>query len=270
MLTFLLLLPAAACIWLLLLRCRRSHPAWETLARFRYAHRGLHDQEHGVPENSLPAFQRAVNRGYGAELDVHLTKDGKLAVIHDGTLQRMCGAEGEVCEKTWEELSALHLDGTGYKIPLLSEVLPLFEGKTPLIIELKTDHGNADALSEAVCAMLDRYHVDYCIESFDPRVLMWLRKHRPDICRGQLSANFLHGKSENGFLGRFCLTFLLSNCLTVPDFIAYDHVTRCRVPLALARRVWGVREVSWTIRSPAQLEQCENAGRIPIFENFIP
>lgn len=144
MLILLIILILLFCLYLLSLRCRRGHPAWATLRQFRYAHRGLHDREQGIPENSLAAFRRAVEQGFGAELDVHLTKDGRLAVIHDDSLLRTAGADVKASELTAAELGQYRLEGTDEKIPFLEEVLPLFEGKAPLIVELKVE-GNAAA-----------------------------------------------------------------------------------------------------------------------------
>ena len=261
-----------AALYPLSLRCRRDHPAWETLSRFRYAHRGLHDSEAGIPENSLAAFRRAVDHGFGAELDVHLTADGRLAVIHDGSLLRTAGADLPVWQLTAAELGGYRLEGTDEPIPLLEEVLPLFAGRTPLIVELKVDAGNTDALCAATCALLDQYpDLDYCIESFHPQAVRWLAQHRPDICRGQLSQHFTKEEGTGlGPLADFAMTHLLSDFLTVPDFIAYDHTDRTTPSLALARRLWQVREVSWTVRSPQALAQCEADGRLVIFEGFIP
>ena len=158
--------------WTLLLRCRRGHPGWKLLRQYRYAHRGYHDKPH-IPENSMAAFHRAIENGFGAELDVHLLKDGHLAVIHDASLKRTAGADVLVEDLTSEELKAYRLEGTDERIPLLDEVLALFEGKTPLVVELKPERGNHAELAAATCALLDRYRVDYCIESFDPRCLIW-------------------------------------------------------------------------------------------------
>ena len=140
-------------VWFLL-HGRRDGPGWEKLEGFRYAHRGLHGP--GVPENSLAAFRRAAEAGYGAELDVHLTRDGRLVVIHDGDLERMCGVPGRVAEKTAEELAALRLAGSEEHIPLLEEVLPLFAGRAPLVVELKTDRHGAAALARDTVDCLDR------------------------------------------------------------------------------------------------------------------
>lgn len=175
----LLVLIILAELFLLMLRCRREHPGWKLLRQYRYAHRGYHDKPH-IPENSMAAFRRAIEHGYGAELDVHLMKDGRLAVIHDASLKRTAGADVLVEDLTAEELKQYRLEGTQEQIPLLEEVLPLFQGKTPLIIELKAERGNHAQLAEATCTMLDRFRVNYCIESFDPRCILWLKSIGPD------------------------------------------------------------------------------------------
>ena len=160
----------------------------------RYAHRGYHDKPQ-VPENSIPAVERAIERGWGAELDVHLTKDKKLVVIHDSDLVRLTGSQGTVEELSFDELRRFRLEGTDNMIPSFDEVLALFEEKTPLIIELKVYHGNYKELAKAVCERLDTYKGDYCIESFDPRAIWEVRKLRPDTEIGQLSQDVLKGGS---------------------------------------------------------------------------
>lgn len=105
--------------------------------KYRYAHRGFHDKP-VIPENSLPAFRRAIEHGFGAELDVHLLKDGTLAVFHDSDLRRCANVDGQIEDLTLEELKQLRLEGTDEQIPTFDEVLALFESATPLIIELKT------------------------------------------------------------------------------------------------------------------------------------
>lgn len=251
--------------------CRKDHTDWSLFRPYRYAHRGLHDLSAGIPENTLPAFRRAAELGFGAELDVHLTADGRLVVIHDGNLRRLCGVDRRADTLTAAEYGELPILGTGCRAPFLEDVLPIFEGKAPLIVEIKTDGGNAAAVTEAACQMLDRFSVRYCVESFDPRVLLYLRRHRKDICRGQLSCIF--ARDPNSHLSRplgFCLANLLTNFLTTPDFIAYKFADRAIPALRLCRRRYGVQEVSWTIRSQADLEAAEKDGCIVIFEGFVP
>ena len=256
-------------VWLLLIRCRRNRPGWDRLLGRRYAHRGRHDKP-AVPENSLAAFRKALEKGWGAELDVHLLRDGTLAVFHDSDLRRCTGTEGDIEDLDLAGLKRLRLEGTEEPVPLFDEVLDLFEGKAPLIIELKSHQGNHRALTEAVIARLDRYRGDFCVESFDPRVLMVLRKERPAILRGQLSQDFRPGEEPLPGWQRFLLRNLLLNFLTVPDFIAYRFEDRQRLALRLCRKVWGAKEASWTIRSEADLRKAEEAGAMPIFECFDP
>ena len=89
-------------IYLLVIRCRSGHPGMKDLQGWAYAHRGLHSP--GVPENSMAAFKAAVDHGYGVELDVHLMKDGNLAVIHDSLLNRTTGQPGRIEDLTTDEL----------------------------------------------------------------------------------------------------------------------------------------------------------------------
>ena len=84
-------------LWLWAIGPQLPQADFSAFHKYDYAHRGLHNREKGVPENSLAAFRRAAEAGYGAELDVHLTRDGRLVVIHDGDLERMCGVPGRVC-----------------------------------------------------------------------------------------------------------------------------------------------------------------------------
>lgn len=258
-------------LYLLAHLCRHGHPYWQILGAFRYAHRGYHDKP-TIPENSMAAFRRAAENLYGAELDVHLMADGNLAVIHDASLKRTAGADVFIEDLTAEDLAQYRLEGTEERIPLLEEVLALFEGKTPLIVELKPERGNHGALTAATVALLDQYRVNYCIESFDPRCLLWLKKHRPDIVRGQLCENFLrHGDgAPQGRLTLWALGNLLLNFLTRPDFIAYRYEDRRCGAVRICRRLFRVQEINWTITTREEMRDAEKLGNLVIFERFDP
>ncbi|MBQ0038254.1 MAG: glycerophosphodiester phosphodiesterase [Clostridiales bacterium] len=258
-------------LYTLLLSCRRGHGAWKYLKLWRYAHRGYHDKPQ-VPENSMAAFRRAADNHFGAELDVHLMRDGHLAVIHDSNLKRTAGVDVAVEDLTVEELKQYRLEGTDETIPLLEEVLPLFEGKSPLIVELKSERGNYDELTQATAELLDRYSVLYCIESFDPRCLRWLKKNRPEIVRGQLSGNLLRDGqgSDQSKATLFLLSHLLLNFMGKPDFIAYNCLDRSNWSLQWCRKFYKVQEISWTLRSKEELQRVEADGCLSIFETFDP
>jgi len=256
-------------LYILALRCRRGHKQLDSLRGWGYAHRGLHGN--GVPENSMEAFRLALEGGYGIELDVHLMADGNLAVIHDSSLKRTAGADVHIEDLTSADLYNYKLEGTQERIPLFKDVLALYDGKAPIIVELKSQRGNHAQLTKAVCEILDGYMGTYCLESFDPRVVYWLRKNRPDLCRGQLAENFLRNpKSKLAVYLKFLLTHQLENFLVVPDFVSYKFADRKILGIWLARKLWGVQGVTWTIKTQADYDTAVEEGWIPIFEGFRP
>ena len=233
-----------------------------------YAHRGLFDNDSDAPENSLAAFRKAVEAGYGMELDVQLTKDDQLVVFHDATLERMCGVDGNVWEYTLEELKQLRLAHSDEKIPTFQEVLELVDGKTPLIVEYKLDR----PLTK-VCALgdelLSKYHGTYCIESFHPFALMWYRKHRPEVMRGQLSGNLVQfAKSPKMKVLYTIVSYLLSNILTRPDFIAYDHEYVGNISRRVCKAL-GALSVTYTIKSQQRYEEVKKDFDLFIFDSCI-
>lgn len=255
--------------YLLSLRGRAGHPGMAQLRAFSYAHRGLHGG--AIPENSMAAFRAALAHGYGIELDIHLLRDGKLAVLHDSSLLRMAGADVRIEDLTAAQLREYPLQGTDEIIPLFSEVLSLYAGKAPLIVELKTAGDNYAELCSAAFALLDAYDGAYCVESFDPRCLLWMKKHRPHVIRGQLAQNWLKDRSVRApFVLRLALATHTANFILRPDFIAYRFADRGVFGTTLCRRLWGVQGVAWTLRTADEYDTAKKEGWIPIFEGFLP
>lgn len=241
----------------------------ETLKKYKYAHRGFHDKPQ-IPENSLPAFRRAIEHKFGAEFDVHLLKDGNLVVFHDNDLMRCTGEEGIIEDLTLDQVKKLRLEGTENQIPTLDEVLEIFEPTgLPLIIELKHRGSNHLALTEAVVKRLDTYTGDFCIESFDPRVVADVKKLRPEIIRGQLAADFTKDPGDLPAYQIFLLTDLFFNFMTKPNFIAYKFEDR-ENPINQKCIKKGIQAFSWTIRTKEDFDTCLSEGSIPIFETFDP
>lgn len=264
MIVAILLLVVLLYLWCL--KGRTGHKALQQLRGWNYAHRGLHNAER--PENSMAAFRAALEHGYGIELDVHLMKDGQLAILHDSSLKRVAGADITIEELTADDLVKYTLGDTQERIPLFSQVLELYKGKAPLIVELKTAGNNIKPLCEATCALLDGYDGLYCIESFDPRVTRWLRKNRPDIVRGQLSENWMKSASKLPWILKFIMTYHISNVYTRPDFIAYKYCDRKTFGTDLCRKLWKIQGVTWTLQSKEEYDMAVQEGWIPIFENF--
>ncbi|MFR0902878.1 MAG: glycerophosphodiester phosphodiesterase family protein, partial [Anaerovoracaceae bacterium] len=189
----------------------------QELLKHRYAHRGFH-RKPAVPENSMDAFKRAVLNGFGIELDIHLTKDGKLAVIHDASLKRTCGADLNIEEITLKRQKYFSRKARSHSD--FDHVLKLIDGYVPLVVELKVEGGNEAELCERALRSLDRYDGLYCVESFDPRAIMWLRRNRPDIVRGQLAGALKKDGFSISSAADFMLRNLWVNFLGKPDFVA--------------------------------------------------
>lgn len=249
-------------------RGRTGHPGLEELKKWKYAHRGLHDE--ALPENSMAAFRAALEHGYGIELDIHLIKDGSLAVMHDTNLKRTTGCDGKITDLTAADLKNYHLGGTEETIPTFRQVLDLFDGKAPLIIELKADN-NAGALVDAAVKIMEDYDGPWCMESFDPRCIYALKKKYPNVIRGQLSENYF-AAPDNSLPA--CLKFVLKNhlqnFLTRPDFVAYKYADRKALTNFVCRKIWGIQGVSWTLKSQEEFDTAVKEGWIPIFEGFKP
>ena len=237
--------------------------------KYHYAHRGLHKTGE-IPENSFAAFNAALNGGYGVELDVHLTRDGSLIVIHDATLKRTTGVEKLTCEITKDELKNYRLENTTETIPEFKEVLSFFAGKVPLIIELKVDGNNYADLCSSVCEALKDYNGLYCLESFDPRCVLWLKKHRPDLIRGQLTQNFLISRSVMPYIVDLGLTQLLGNIITRPDFVGFRFRDRSNISNKIYRHIWRGNGIYWVITNPEDLQTAMADGYMVIFEDFLP
>lgn len=255
-------------LYVLSLMGRKNHPELSKLQGWSYAHRGLHNDRR--PENSMAAFRAALQGGYGIELDVHLLKDGNLAVIHDHSLKRTAGADVQIEELTTEELADCYLEGTFETIPTFRQVLELFDGQAPLIIELKVAGKNYGELVEAVMEQLENYSGAYCIESFDPRCILYLKKHYPREIRGQLTENYFRSAAKIPFVLKLIMTLQLGNFLLFPDFVAYRNSDRKNFGMHIVQKVWGVQGVTWTLKSPEELESAVNDGFLPIFEDFEP
>ena len=233
----------------------------------KFAHRGLHNESRA--ENSLSAFRAAREAGYGIELDVRLSRDGELVVFHDPTLTRVCGVEGRVIDFTAEELKALSLNGTAEGIPTFREVLELIDGTVPLLIEIKMDPGES-GIAEKLAEVIEGYHGDYIIESFNPIALKITRKLMPAVPRGILSSRFSRDPKYKGKFLYFMLENLLCNFLMRPDFIAYAKDGATLPVLRLLRKTFGTPLFAWTVRSPEEETRAISDGFDSIiFENYI-
>jgi glycerophosphoryl diester phosphodiesterase len=232
------------------------------------AHRGLHTNE--LPENSIGAFLNGASQGFPIELDVRLSDDGEVMVIHDDKLSRMSGNDGYVASQAASDLKKIKLknilgEDTEYYIPTLSEVFEAIGGKTPILIETKTSQTNCGALESKVLEIIRSYKGEVAVQSFSPYSLEYFKTNAFEIPRGQLS-KFFQKSDLDGLLKRTLLKKLRMNHVSKPDFNSYEFenlpnkwVLKTKLPV-----------LAWTIRSNTDLESVKQYCDNIIFENFLP
>ncbi|MCJ8509003.1 glycerophosphodiester phosphodiesterase [Rhizobium lemnae] len=224
------------------------------------AHRGYHDQNKKVWENTLSAFSRAVEAGFAIECDIQLSSDSVPMVFHDHTLERLCGIAGDVREKSAAELGLLSVGGTGDKVPRLRQMLDLVKGKVPLVIELKgRTEEDDDGFAEAVLEVLEGYQGKVALMSFDHHLLFALKKAGSPFPVGLTAEGndpdkfFEHDEAMQAGL----------------DFISYRwaHLPNGFVE---AQRSRGIPVITWTVRDEnARTHTYTHADQMT-FEGFDP
>ena len=178
----------------------------------------------------------------------------------------MTGVDAPIANQSTAVLKSLKLKGSDETIPLLTEVLKLVKGRVPLLIELK-NRGRPGGLESGLLGLMQNYHGDYAVESFNPFSLSWFRRNAPAITRGQLSGDFR--KEALPIYRKFVLRHLLLNGLSRPHFVAYD--IRCLPAWAVSLyKIRGGVILGWTVKSSRQESEarvhCDNI----IFEGYTP
>lgn len=237
------------------------------------AHRGLHDAAAGVIENSGPAAEAAIARGFGIECDVQLSADGEVMVFHDFVLDRLTEKQGAVSALTAQELAAIPLRGSQALIPTLSGFLDLIGGRVPLVIEIKSRfNGDLRLTRRAAEIVAGRAGQQIVFKSFDPEIIAALREIAPTVPRGIVAMNdysypdYAHLDAGQ----RRAMANLLHFEQSRPDFLSWKVTDLDSAAPYLCRNVVGMPLMSWTVRTP---EDREKAGRLAdqmVFEGFTP
>ena len=221
------------------------------------AHRGLHDNNKQIPENSMAAFENAIEKGYAIELDVAMTKDQQLVVYHDKKLRRGLGVDQYLSELTFAELSTIKF-WVGANNPLFRDVLSLVAGRVPLLIEVKNE-GKVGEMERLLYAELQGYPGPYAIQSFNPFTLQWFRKNAPEVIRGQLAGSFQVSDYDVEYAGttrlpwykKVLLENMLLNFISQPHFIAYEIENLSPAKLKRLKKL-GVPLLGWTVKNKAE------------------
>lgn len=223
------------------------------------AHRGLWDEN--IPENSLLAYEKAAEKRYPVEIDVYLTKDGKIVSFHDVSLERMTGEKGLIYEKSYEELKNLRLNGSAHTIPLLEEVFSVCEGKSPLLIEIK-DQPRGKELTEKLVGILKNYRGEFAVQSFNPLYIRQVKKRAPQFIRGILATTNV--SSIQSSLKRRIVKKMSLNFLIKPDFISYDYIGYPLPEKKVKKKIC----LAWTVTSYEIWDKIKPYVDNIIFEGF--
>lgn len=231
--------------------------------KFKFiAHRGLFDREK-IPENSMLAFDKALEKGYSIEVDVNMTQDGYIVVFHDNSLKRMTGIKNDITTMTLSEIKKLKLLGTENKIPTFEDVLLQVSGKVSILIEVKPNSKYKE-LMEKLINLLEKYNGKYSIQSFDPRVVYWLKKNTPQISRGQIaSKNIREVKSR---ILKILLGKMVFNVITKPNFVSYQYLS-INEKFYKKQKNKGREVIAWTLKNKEDYEKIRDYCDMVVFEN---
>jgi len=224
------------------------------------AHRGLWGEN--IIENSLTAYQNAVDNNFPIEIDLYASLDGVLYSFHDKTLVRMTGEKGFIYEKTSNEINSLKLSNSNEHIPSFKEVLNLVNGKVPLLIEIK-NQPRKDIVS-LILSELTNYNGEFAIQSFNPLYINKVKRLAPNIMRGILATNVKEELKDEKPLTKFIVKNMALNFLCKPHFISFDYRG---LPLR-KRKTKNKQVICWTVTDKPTIEKIKPYAKNIIFEKF--
>ncbi|MGE3246451.1 MAG: glycerophosphodiester phosphodiesterase family protein [Beijerinckiaceae bacterium] len=237
------------------------------------AHRGLHAQDRGIVENSLGAAEAAIARKFAIECDVQLTADGEALVFHDYTLERLTHAAGAVAERTAAEAGALPFRNSAGTPPTLPAFLDAIAGRTPLVIEIKSDFSGDTRLAARTAEIVAQRSHPVALKSFDPHIMTFLRANAATLGIAHMplgmvaEANYDHPEwSRLDARLRQNLSQFLHWEDTRPDFLSWNITDLPHATPHLLRKALGLPVMTWTVRTAAQRENAARWADQIVFE----
>ena len=242
----------------------------EQLTARPIAHRGLHTMPTGAgrigpwsaghrPENAMSAFAAAIEHGYAIECDLQMTRDERVVVFHDRTLDRMTESVGRVVDHDLAALSQAKLKGSDDTVPALEDLLDLAGADVPLILELKGQDADPRSFIAAVANALKGRETSVAVMSFLRPLTDLFSAGLPGVTRG------LTAEGDDRAFDAHMRAFEAGDL----HFISYGvHDLPCRFARTLRGR--NVPVLCWTVRSPAQAASAATHADQMTFEGFLP
>jgi glycerophosphoryl diester phosphodiesterase len=236
------------------------------------AHRGLHDRTRGIVENMPGAVEAAIAGNFGIEVDLQLTADGEAMVHHDSALGRLTEGSGALRGMTAAELKAVKFKDTAEHMMSLADLCDLVKGRVPLVIELKSHFDGDRRLVKRMAEILAAYSGPAVGMSFDPDQVLALRETMPELPRGIVAERSYDEADwpEATAAQRKSMLHLRHALRTRPHFVAY-WVDDLPAPAPwIARHIFGLPLLTWTVRSQEQRTRAARYADQMIFEGFLP
>ena len=235
------------------------------------AHRGLHST--GIPENSTAAFEAAIAKGYGIELDIQMSSDGEAMVFHDYELSRLTQSKGPLRQRSAAELGAMQLSDGSY-IPTLEAVLKQVSGQVAVLAEIKDQDGamgdNLGPLEARVAEVLNAYRGPVAVMSINPHAVYLMQKHAPEVTRGLVTSDFSEEKWPLLPRKRAEELALIADFEpTGSSFISHQFLSLDAGPVARIREL-GEPVLSWTIKSEDDEHEARRLADNITFEGYLP
>jgi len=223
------------------------------------AHRGLHNPDQGVYENTLSAAKAALMKGYAIEVDLQLSSDGVPMVFHDYELKRMTGYDAKIREIDCKTLQTLKIKDTNDTIPTLKQLLDLIQDSVGIVLELKGLPGKDDGFVTSVASELEDYKGDFVIMSFHHHILEDVRRDAPTLPLGLTAEGDDTFYEQHEKITR----------TTRPDFISYE-LQNLNTKFVREFTETGRPAISWTIRNEEQAATSAKFVDQITFELFTP
>ncbi len=250
-----------------------ARPSLDWLTARPIAHRGLHNAELGIVENSLSALDAAIAGRFGIECDVQLSADGEAMVFHDFHLGRLTAETGKVSERKASELASIKLNGSGDTIPSLGTLLDRLGGRMPLVIEIKSRFDGDLALTRRTVEIVkQRAGQPIALKSFDPAIIAALRALAPTLPRGVVAMSDYSYPDFDGLdrVAKHALANLLHFNESRPDFLSWKVADLPSAAPFLCRSGLAMPVMSWTVRTPEERERASLHADQMVFEGFRP
>jgi glycerophosphoryl diester phosphodiesterase len=236
------------------------------------AHRGLHDAQKNIIENTPSAFQAAIAGRYGIECDLQISADGEAMVHHDDALGRLTDGSGRLDAMTAMDLKRIPFKATQDRMITLGELCDLVGGRATLVIEMKSAFDGDRRLVARAAEVLAGYAGPAALMSFDPAQVAALRAIAPQIARGIVAERRYRHREWDRLpaAAKRAMAYFAHALRTRPQFIAYAVRDLPATIPSVARKLLGLPLLTWTVRSGDDRSKAERYADQMIFEGFRP